>query len=296
MDHEDPRSTEAEEAAPVVREVDFGTARLLPDLDRERAWLLTVDGAAQSYVDLDDPGHLEFEYTRRIGHAVTAGFPDGPLDAVHLGGAAMTLPRWLAWARPGSCQQVVEADGLLAALVAEVLPLADPAVAVHTADARAWLATAPPGSADLVVADVFGGARVPAALTSVEFVRDALRVLRPGGLYVANLADAAPFAFLRPQLATVRAALASSGAGDGEVCAVVEPSVLRGRRYGNAVLVAGRRTLPVEALARLCAGDAFPARVVHGPELRRLTGDARPVTDATASPSPPPPPGAFTVG
>jgi hypothetical protein len=35
---------------------------------------------------------------------------------------------------------------------------------------------------------------------------------------------------------------------------------------------------------------------VHGAELRRLTGGARPVDDASAADSPPPPPGAFTVG
>jgi hypothetical protein len=290
--------TDGAEPAPVVREVDFGTARLLPDLDAEHAWLLTVDGAAQSYVDLADPGHLEFEYARRIGYAVEAGFAAGPLDAVHLGGGAMALPRWLAWARPGSRQHVVEADRRLAALVAEVLPLDDPAVAVHTADARAWTAAAPPARADLVVADVFGGSRVPAALTSVEFVRDALRLLRPGGLYVANLADAAPFTFLRPQVATVRAALAASRAAEGEaeVCVLAEPGVLRGRGYGNAVIVAGHRALPVRALARRCAGDAFPARVVYGAELRDLVGDARPVDDTSAADSPPPPPGAFTLG
>ncbi len=40
------------------RAVDHGTAKLMPDVDRERAWLLTVDGAPQSYVDLDEPTHL----------------------------------------------------------------------------------------------------------------------------------------------------------------------------------------------------------------------------------------------
>lgn len=283
--------------APVTRETDFGTARLLPDLDRDRAWLLTVDGAPQSYVDLDDPAHLEFEYVRRIAYAVDAAFPGRePLDAVHLGGGAMTLPRWLARTRPGARQQVVEADGRLTALVAEVLPLPEPAPAVHTADARAWTAAAGSGTADLVVADVFGGSTVPAALTSVEFLRDALRVLRPGGLYLANLADSAPFAFLRSQLATVRAALADRAPDGGDMCVVAEPAVLRGRRYGNAVLVAAQRRLPVAELTRLCAADAFPARVVHGPGLARLVGAAAPVTDASASPSPPPPSGAFTVG
>ncbi|MFD7512485.1 spermidine synthase-like protein, partial [Streptomyces sp. NPDC059853] len=43
------------EAIPVIRPVAFGTARLLPDLDRDGGWLLTVDGAPQSYVDLRDP-------------------------------------------------------------------------------------------------------------------------------------------------------------------------------------------------------------------------------------------------
>ncbi|CAG7658097.1 spermidine synthase [Actinacidiphila bryophytorum] len=288
MEQDDDRP----EPVPVVRTVDFGTARLLPDIDRDRAWLLTVDGAPQSYVDLAEPAHLEFEYVRRIAYAVETAFAAGQaLDAVHLGGGGMTLARWLGVRRPGSRQQVVEADRGLAALVAEVLPLPDPAVTVHTADARGWLADAAAASADLVVADVFGGSRVPAALTSVEFVRDALRVLRPDGLYLANVADAAPFAFLRSQLATARAAL-----GDGDLCLLAEPGVLRGRRFGNAVLAAARGPLPVEALSRLCAADAFPARVVHGADLVRLTGRAQAVTDASATASPAPPQGAFTVG
>lgn len=279
------------EAVPVRRDVAFGEARLLPDVDRARAWLLTVDGAPQSYVDLDDPAHLEFEYARRIAYAIASAFPEGPVDAVHLGGAGMMLPRWLAHERPGSRQQVVEADRELAALVAEYLPLPGAGVTVHTADARAWLASAGDATADLVVADVFGGSRVPAHLTSVEFVRDAARVLRPDGLYVANLADSAPFAFVGGQLANVREAF---GGPDAHVCLLAEPGVLRGRRYGNAVLAAARRPLPLDALARLCAGDAFPARVVAGAAVDDLAG--RPVHDAAAVPSPEPPDGAFTVG
>jgi hypothetical protein len=279
----------AHDPVPVTRRVDLGTAKLLPDVDRPRAWLLTVDGSPQSYVDLDDPAYLEFEYTRRIAHALESSF-DTPVDAVHLGGGALTLPRRLAVTRPGSRQQVVEADRALAALVAEHLPLTEPDITVHTADARQWLTAAPEGSADVIVADVFGGSRVPAHLTSVEFLREAVRVLRPAGVYLANIADAAPFTFLGSQLATVREAFGP----DVALCALVEPGVLRGRRFGNAVLVAARRPLPLEALARLCAADAFPARVVAGNALRDLTGS--PVYDASATSSPEPPDGAFTVG
>ncbi|MFD0250731.1 spermidine synthase [Streptomyces sp. NPDC127113] len=279
------------EAVPVSRVTDHGTAKLMPDVDRRRAWLLTVDGAPQSYVDLDEPAHLEFEYTRRLGHVLdTVAEPGRALDVLHLGGGAFTLPRYLAATRPGSRQDVVEVDRGLLDLVAEHLPLPDGAdITAHGADARAWLAAAPADSADVLVADVFGGSRVPARLTSVEYAREAARVLRADGVYVANLADGAPFGFLRGQLASFASLF-------GELALIAEPGVLRGRRFGNAVLVAAGRPLDIPALARRTAADAFPARVEHGAALRDFIGGARPVRDADAVPSPEPPAGAFGIG
>jgi spermidine synthase len=279
------------ESLPVSRAVDHGTAKLMPDVDRERAWLLTVDGAPQSYVDLDEPEHLEFEYARRLGHVLDVLAEEGrPLEVLHLGGGALTLPRYVAATRPGSRQDVVEADRGLLELVAEHLPLPDGAdVTLHAADARAWLEAAPPGSADVLVADVFGGSRVPAHLTSLAYAREARRVLRPDGVYLANLADAAPFSFLRSQLATLAEVFE-------ELLLIAEPAVLRGRRFGNAVLAAAHHPLDITGLARRTASDAFPARVEHGSALRDLIGDARPVRDEDAVPSPEPPDGAFGIG
>jgi spermidine synthase len=279
------------DSIPVTRATDHGFAKLMPDVDRKRAWLLTVDGAPQSYVDLDDPEYLEFEYTRRLGHVLdTVAEAGRALDALHLGGGALTLPRYVAATRPGSRQDVVEADGALLELVAKHLPLPDGAgIETHAADARAWLEGAPTGSADILVADVFGGSRVPAHLTSVEYAREAARVLRGDGVYLANLADAAPFAFLRSQLANFATEFE-------ELALIAEPGVLRGRRFGNAVLVAARHPVDTAALARLTASDAFPARVEHGPALREFIGGARPVRDEDAVPSPEPPDGAFGIG
>ncbi len=279
------------ESLPVTRAVGHGTAKLMPDVDRERAWLLTVDGAPQSYVDLDEPAHLEFEYVRRLGHVLdVVAEPGAPLDALHLGGGGLTLPRYLAATRPGSRQQVVEVDRELLDLVVEELPLpAGSGVVPHAADALAWLGTAPDDSADVLVADVFGGSRVPAHLTTVTYVREAARVLRPGGVYLANLPDAAPFVFLRSQLATLATRFA-------ELVLIAEPGVLRGRRFGNAVLVASHRPLDIPALCRATAADAFPARVEHGAPLREFIRGARPVRDEDAVPSPEPPAGAFGIG
>ncbi|MFI1940915.1 spermidine synthase [Streptomyces purpureus] len=279
------------EQIPVLRDVDGGTAKLMPDVDRDRAWLLTVNGAPQSYVDLDEPTHLEFEYARRLAHVLDSAAADGePLGVLHLGGGALTLPRYIAATRPGSRQDVVEADRGLSALVAEHLPLpAGADVTVHGADARAWLEAAPTDSVDVLIADVFGGSRVPAHLTSLTYARAAERVLRPDGVYAANLADGAPFAFLRSQLATFAAVFP-------ELALIAEPAMLRGRRFGNAILVASHAPLDTALLARRSAADAFPARVEHGTALTRLIGDAKPVRDEDAVPSPEPPDGAFSVG
>ncbi|MCK1798957.1 fused MFS/spermidine synthase [Streptomyces sp. XM4193] len=275
---------------PLTRAVDLGVAKLLPDVDRPRAWLLTVDGAPQSYVDLDDPSHLEFEYVRRLAHVLDQ-LPGGPLDLLHLGGGAMTLARYAARTRAGARQTVVEADAALSALVAEYLPLPSGcAVEVTVADAREAIGRTAAASVDLLVADVFSGARVPGSLTTLPWVRAAARVLRPGGVYAANLADAAPFRFLGSQLATFATEF-------DHLAVIAEPSVLRGRRYGNAVLLASRRELPLAGLARSTAADAFPARVVHGEALRKLMRGAEPVReDEAPARSPEPPSGAFTVG
>ncbi|MDC0770569.1 spermidine synthase [Streptomyces sp. HD] len=279
------------DSIPVARATDRGFAKLMPDVDRKRAWLLTVDGAPQSYVDLDEPTHLEFEYAIRLGHVLdSVGESGRALDVVHLGGGALTLPRYVAATRSGSRQDVVEADRGLLELVVEHLPLPEGSgIDLHAADARAWLEAAPAGSADVLLADVFGGSRVPAHLTSVEYAREAARVLRGDGVYLANLADATPFAFLRSQLANFATEFE-------ELALIAEPGVLRGRRFGNAVLVAAHHPLDTAALARLTASDAFPARVEHGPALREFIGAARPVRDEDAVPSPEPPDGTFGIG
>ncbi|WP_311765312.1 spermidine synthase [Streptomyces zingiberis] len=283
-----------EEPIPVSRAVDGGLAKLMPDVDRERAYLLTLDGAPQSYVDLDAPEHLEFEYARRVAHVLHAAVGDPPAggpgpDVLHLGGGALTLPRHVAATRPGSRQAVVDTDGELLRFVTEVLPLPpDSGITLHVADARAWLESAPAAGHDLLIADVFGGTRMPPHLTTAEYARAAARVLRPGGVYVANVADGPPLDFLRSQLATL-------GSVFEHLCLIAEPAVLRGRRFANSLVVASGRELPVEELARRCAADPFPARVAHGDALARLVAGAAVVHDGQTAPPPVPPPGAFEV-
>ena len=168
-------------AAAVVRaEVGHGRAELVADPDRPTAWTLLIDGTAQSHVDLADPAHLEFEYVRRTGHLLDAldPPPPAPLRVLHLGGGAWTLPRYVAATRPGSLQRVVELDGALVDLVHERLPADGLGLDVRVADARAGLAEVPAGSCDVVLLDVYAGARIPAHLTSHESAGTSARPAR----------------------------------------------------------------------------------------------------------------------
>ncbi|OPG10509.1 spermine synthase [Streptomyces sp. GKU 895] len=273
---------------PVVEPVDGGLAELIPDRERPRAWTLLIDGAPQSHVDLDDPARLTFEYQRRLGHVIDLVAPSGkPVHAVHLGGGALTLARYTAATRPRSTQQVVERDAALVQLVRRELPL-DPnaRIRVRSVDAREGLAKVLDGWADLVVADVFSGARTPAHLTSTEFLDEVRRALRPGGVYAANLADGPPLAHLRGQIATAAARFE-------HLALIADPTVLRGKRFGNAVLVASDTPLPIAELTRRAASDPHPGRLEHGRALLDFTGGAAPVTDVAAVASPAPPPSVF---
>ena len=247
-----------------------------------------MDGTPQSHVDLDDPSYLSFEYVRRLGHVVDlVAEPGIPLSVVHLGAGALTLARYVEATRRGSRQRAVEVSAEVAALVRDELPLGRGVrVPVQIADAREALGRLRDGTADLVVLDVFAGARTPAHLTTVELMTDVARVLTPVGVFAANVADGPPLSFARGQVATAQAVFS-------HVAAAAEPAIWRGRRFGNVVLLGSARPLPVDDLARRCAGDPAPARVTSGPALTRFVAGAAAVTDETATESPEPPAALF---
>lgn len=269
---------------------DGGIALVIPSAFAS-GYELVVGDTPQSHVDLDDPTHLHFEYVARMGAVIDQlRLPGQPLTAVHLGAGAMTVPRYVEATRPGSRQQVIELEQALVDLVREHLPLPRGAsIRTRIGDARETMARLPEGlvgNVDLLVSDVYSGARTPAHLTSVEFYRDAARLLAPDGVLLVNVADGAGLGFARRQVATVRSVLE-------HVIVLAEVQVLKGRRFGNLVLAASASPLPVTWLPRLMAAGPHPAKVAQGSEIEEFVRGARPATDADATPSPAPSAGLF---
>lgn len=278
-----------EEPPPRARLSDGAIAQIVPSAFAA-GWELDVDGTPQSHVDLDDPTHLHFEYIGRMGAVIDQlGEPGAALTVIHLGAGAYTLPRYIAATRPGSRQQVVELEPDLVDLVRAHLPLPRPdraggSIRTRIGDARDVLGRLPAGlvgAADLLVCDIFHGARTPAHVTSVEFYRLAAQCLTPDGVLLVNIADGAGLAFARRQVATIRAVLP-------HVALLAEVQTLKGRRFGNIVIAASAVPLPVEWLPRLMAAGPHPATVAHGAAIDAFIAGTAAVTDAeaTASPSP----------
>ncbi len=264
----------------------LGAAELLADADRPGGWLLLVDRIRQSYVDLEDPTYLDFEYMQAFADVLGA-LPSGRLAVTHVGGGACAFARYVEAVRPGSPQIVLEPDTHLTALVRARLPFPRGSrIRVRPIGGREGVAELRAASADVLVLDAFAGGRVPAELGTVEFLADVARVLRPDGVLLANIADGPTNRSARYSArlaATIRTALP-------ELLVIADAAVLKGRRFGNMVLAASRRPLPGEDIRRSAARAPFPRSVTS-----RYGGGAAPMTDAQPRRSPAPPDEAWRV-
>ena len=260
--------------------------QLVPDRAYPRAYTLRVGRTDQSYVDLDDPLRLEFDYLQRMADVVDcAAEPGRPLRVVHVGGAAMTLARYVAATRPHSAQLVLEPDAELIAFVRAHVPLPKRSgITVRAIDGTAGVAALRDGQANLLILDAFVGARVPAEVTTAEFFCDVRRVLSDTGVLLINVTDRGPLPYARRVLAGV-----ASSFPHRLLCA--EPATLKGRRFGNVIMVGSVGALPVVEIAERAGRGPYPYRVLHAARIGQLLTGVAPLTEAHAELSPEPPRG-----
>jgi spermidine synthase len=230
---------------PVERRTPFALAEVIADPRRPSSRTLLLDGREAGQVDLADPRRLAFAYMRRIADLADAFRPAGTgIDAVHVGGGAFALARYVAATRPRSRQEVLELDPGVVGLAREHLGLRPSRrLRVRVGDAAQLLRARADRSADLVIGDAFDGPDVPAQLAGPDFAAEVRRVLRPSGVYALNVIDVPPLEAVHAHDAVLRAAFP-------HVAWVGPPGVLRGRAPGNVVLLASAAPLPLIALRR----------------------------------------------
>ncbi len=261
------------------------TRRVLPDDSRPGAFRVVFGDAAQSWVDPDHPDELAFEYVQQLALALEVialtAPPEQRLRVVHVGGAGMSLPRWLAWRRPGTAQIVLEPDAELTAVVRRIIPLPKRSgIKVRDVDGLTGIAAMPTAYADVVILDAFDGDQVPGELAGAAFLDQVQRLGRGPGLLCANVTDRAPFDWSR----RFAAGLARQWR---HVAMGAEAAVHKGRRFGNLVFLAAPGRLPLPQLRRGSAGLPFSYRWLDRNELASWIGGAEPFGEV-APPSPKP--------
>ncbi len=264
-------------------EISTGVAEVLDDEFRPGSYVLKVNGVPSSHIVPGQPRELDFEYMRWIAaiveHVVEERMDPARLRMTHLGGAACTMPRYFADRWPGSRHTVVELDAKLADYVRQWFDIPrSPTVKIRVGEARAVTESFTPASRDVIVRDVFVGDVTPEPLTTVEFFRHAAASLAPGGLFVANCGD-------HSDLLGARAELAGMAEVFGHLAVLADPPMLKGRRYGNIILVGSDTPLPAEGspeaagVAKQLLSGPVPAQYRDEKWTRAFFSGATPTRD-----------------
>ena len=260
--------------------------RLVPDDSVPGAFQVRFGQTSQSWVDPERPDFLVYEYVNHIAIVLENTLLDAPEDrrlrVIHLGGAGMTVPRWVAWRRPGTAQIVCEPDDELTEEVRRKIPLPPRSgIKVRDVDGRTGVAAMPTSYAEAVIIDAFDGARVPAELASTAFLDEVQRIGREESLVIFNVTDRAPFHWAQRVVAGLRERWRHVAVG-------AEIAVHKGRRFGNLLLVASQAKLDVAGIRRDSNRLPFGYRWLDGAELDGWCAGALPFTDADTRHSPDP--------
>jgi spermidine synthase len=261
--------------SPCDLESAYFCARVETDPANASGRILMLDTLRHSYVDLDDPAHLEFSYTQMLADALGTLEPGQPLDTLHIGGGGFSMPRYLAATRPGGDNLVLELDPTLLQISRDELGLeTGDGLRVDVGDARLSLARQPARRWDAVIGDAFGGLAVPWHLTTAEFVEEVQATLRPDGLYLINVIDYDELGFARAEAATLAAVFE-------HVAVMAEPDHFApgDERGGNHVIVASDAPIDLAGIERSIADRGGAEVVLSGAELDAWIGDAQVLTD-----------------
>ncbi len=256
---------------PCQFETTYHCAIVEVDEDRPSGRTLLLDRIRNSYVDLDDPTHLEFRYIRLIVDIIETESATGPLDVVSIGGGGFTLPGYIGETRPGSSNTVLEIDSKLVDVGRDHLALTDE-IEVVVDDARISLRQVPDGQADFVVGDAYSGASVPWHLTTVEFTEQVERVLAPDGTYAINIIDYGALDFVRAEAATLRRVFPN-------VALFAPPPYLAGEAGGNFVLVASNDPIDLDGIETRIRTRGGSELGIQDAALSRFIGEAPVLTD-----------------
>ena len=177
------------------KESDYYTIKLKKKDDTTKGLTLealVLDHLIHSYTALDDPFHLEYEYIRLYEELLRwQTLEKRSFRALFIGGGGYTFPRFLEVKYPEAEIDVVEIDPEVSRAATTFLGIpANTRIRTFNQDARWFIMNCKEdGRYDFIFGDAFNDLSIPYHLTTKEFAAQLKRLLKPDGLYLANVID-----------------------------------------------------------------------------------------------------------
>jgi spermidine synthase len=176
------------------KESDYYTIKLsktVSSTDRQtQLKALVLDNLIHSYISLDNPLHIEYEYERIYAEVLKWLYePDSAISTLSIGGGGYTFPRYLEATYPKAQIEVVEIDPQITRVVHEYLGLPRTTkIKTSNTDGR-WFVMNCTSRYDVIFTDAFNDLSIPYHLTTKEFVQQLGSVLTDSGIIMSNVID-----------------------------------------------------------------------------------------------------------
>jgi spermidine synthase len=191
-----------------LRETDYFCIRVRSDDRNGKTYqVLTLDRLVHSYVALDDPLDLRYQYEQVGAEVADYLFErDKTITSYFIGGGGYSLPKFIEVRHPGSRIDVAEIDPGVTEVVHTHLGLSrDTSIRTFNEDARLHLTTlAPEVKYNFVLGDAFNDFSVPYHLTTHEFNQVVRSHMSDDGIYMLNLIDGNTLPFVGAFLRTLK--------------------------------------------------------------------------------------------
>ena len=175
------------------KESDYYTIKLTKTKSSDRRTpleALVLDHLIHSYVSLDNPLHIEYEYEQIYAEVLKWMYePQTPFKSLSIGGGGYTFPRYMELSYPKAHIDVVEIDPAITHVVYKYLGLPrDTRIRTFNTDGR-WFVMNCKEKYDIIFTDAFNDLSIPYHLTTREFVRQLDGTLNDDGILMSNVID-----------------------------------------------------------------------------------------------------------
>jgi spermidine synthase len=234
----------------LYRESNYYTIKIMETKssdDKTKLEAMVLDNLIHSYVCLDNPFHIEYEYERIYTDVLKWKFNrDARFKSLTIGGGGYTFPRYMEAYYPKADIDVVEIDPEVTRIVYKNLGLpATTKIRSYNTDGR-WFVMNCKDKYDLIFTDAYNDLSIPYHLATKEFAEQLKAILNPNGIIMSNIIDNfQKGAFLPSYIKTLREVF-----GQNNVHLISVSPDFKNTRISTFIVIAGSGNLDIKSLDR----------------------------------------------